>query len=128
MEEEKFSVIKRIKSFKPAFNGIWILLKEEHNSRIHLIAAICALTASALFKISAGKWIAVILATGFVFTAEIFNTALEHLSDFVSPGMNIPVKKIKDLSAAAVLVSVVTALVTGIIVFLPEIIRLFRPA
>lgn len=124
MEPQKFSIRKRIKSFSFAFNGLKILITEEHNSRIHLVAAICVVIASIVFKVSALEWIAVIVAIGFVFALEIVNSAIESMADFVSPEKNEKIKKIKDLSAAGVLISAITALIIGIIVFLPKILGL----
>jgi diacylglycerol kinase len=55
-----------------------------------------------------------------VITAEIINTAIEQIANFISPDKNENIKKIKDLSAAAVLISAVTALSVGLIVFIPK--------
>lgn len=125
MKEEKFSVLNRIRSFIPAFNGLKILIKEEHNSRIHLLAALLVIIASIIFKLSAIEWVAVIFATGFVFVSEIFNSAIENITDFISPLKNETIKKIKDLAAAGVLISSFTSLVIGSIIFLPKLLKLF---
>ncbi|HBE41537.1 MAG TPA: diacylglycerol kinase, partial [Bacteroidales bacterium] len=37
MNPEKFSVKSRFRSFLHAFNGLWLLLKSEHNARIHTL-------------------------------------------------------------------------------------------
>lgn len=124
MHKEKFSLQKRLKSFSHAFSGLRILFKEEHNSWIHLVAAIVVLAAAYFFKINIFEWIAVIFAIGFVFTTELINSAIENISNFISPGMHVTIKKIKDLSAAAVLISAITALIIGLIVFIPKIIEL----
>jgi diacylglycerol kinase len=124
MKRRKFTVSDRLKSFRYAFNGLRQLFIEEPNSRIHLAAAICAITAGFVFKIRTTEWIAVLFAIGFVFAAELFNTSIEKFSDFVSPVKNENIKEIKDLAAAGVLVSAVTALIIGLIVFLPEILKL----
>ena len=124
MKSKKFSLKKRIQSFRYAFNGLKILLKEEHNARIHLFAAIGAIVTSIVLKISLYEWVAVIFAIGFVFAMEILNTVVENMADFISPDMDKRIKKIKDLSAAATLIGAIVALVTGIIIFLPKIIAL----
>src|SRR5712671_5130876 len=67
------------------------------------------------------KAIAVILASGFVWAAELFNTAVEKLADMVSKDFHPKIKFIKDVSAAAVLLSAITAFLTGIIIFLPKV-------
>lgn len=124
MKHQKFSISKRIKSFRFAFNGFKILIKEEHNARIHLFAAACALIAGFALKISIFEWIAIVFAIGFVITLEIINSAIENISDFISPEKHESIKKIKDLAAAGVLLSAVTALIIGLIIFIPKILIL----
>ena len=124
-KQEKFSIRKRLKSFTYAFNGLKVLLSEEHNSRIHLFATVCVVVAGVLLKISLLEWVAVAFAVGLVFSGEIFNSAVEDLSDVVCPERDERIKKVKDLAAAAVLVNAITAAVIGFLVFLPKIIQLF---
>ncbi|MBP5395511.1 MAG: diacylglycerol kinase, partial [Bacteroidales bacterium] len=52
MNNEKFSVRKRIKSFSYAFAGLRVLFREEHNARIHAVAAVLAVAMGFLFRIS----------------------------------------------------------------------------
>jgi len=73
MTQQKFSIKKRIKSFGYALNGLRILLFEEHNSRIHLVAALCAIPIGIILKISTIEWVAIVFAIGFVITVEIIN-------------------------------------------------------
>ena len=124
MKQQNFSPKKRIKSFSYALNGLKILFREEHNSWIHLLVAVCAVVGGFLLKISATEWLAIVLAIGLVISLEIVNSAIENIADFISPEKHDVIKKIKDLSAAAVLVSALTALAIGLIVFLPKIITL----
>ena len=97
-------------------------MKEEQNALIHLILAFAVIMAGIVLKISAFEWIAIIFSIGFVFSFEIINSAIERISDFISPEKNTNIGKIKDLSAAAVLVSALVAFSIGLIVFLPKII------
>lgn len=128
MKQQKFSIKKRLNSFTFAFNGLAILLKEEHNARIHLVAAVCAIIAGFVLKISPYEWISIIFAIGFVIALEAVNSALENMADFVSPAKDERIKRIKDLSAAGVLIGATAALAIGLIVFVPKIIQfmLFR--
>lgn len=124
-EKEKFSIAKRLKSFTYAFNGLKVLFAEEHNSRIHLFATVCVIIAGALLKLSVLEWAAVAFAVGLVFSGEIFNSAIEDLSDVVCPERDDRIKKVKDLAAAAVMVNAIAAAVIGLLVFVPKIIQLF---
>jgi len=119
-----FSISQRLKSFKYAFAGLITLFIEEHNARIHLLGAVVAVILGFVLKISLGEWIALVIVMGLVFICELFNTSLEALADFVSPGKHPQIKKVKDLAAAAVFISALSALITGIIIFIPKIINL----
>ncbi len=125
MTMKKFSIRDRMNSFPYAFNGLWILWKEEHNARIHFVAAICAVVAGVVLHISVCEWLAIVFAIGFVITLEIINSAIENIADFVSPERNEVIKKVKDLAAAGVLFSAFTALVIGLVIFVPKILDLF---
>ncbi len=120
MQKERFSVKKRLKSFKYAFNGLKILIKEEHNSRIHLLAAISVIVLGILFDITIYEWIAIVFTIGLVISFEIINSAIENIADFVSPEKHDKIKKIKDLSASAVLISAFCAVIIGFLIFLPK--------
>lgn len=124
MKQEKFSIAKRLESFKYAFNGLRVLMQEEHNAWIHLFATLCVVVAGILFRISLLEWVAVVFAIGLVFSFEIVNTAVENIADFVCPERDDRIKRIKDLAAAAVLVSAITAAVIGLLVFVPKILAL----
>ena len=121
MGPKKFSISERIKSFKYAFNGLRILIQEEHNARIHLFIAIIIIITGFTFSISNLEWIAVIFAIGFVITSELLNTAIEQIANFISPEKHESIKRIKDISAAAVLISVISAVFIGFIIFWPKI-------
>lgn len=124
MNNEHFSIKKRIKSFSYAFAGLKVLFKEEHNSWIHAVAAVCAITAGFLLDISAIEWIAIIIVIGMVISAEIVNSSLERTADFIKAERDDRKRDIKGLGAAAVLICAITAAITGIIIFLPKLIAL----
>jgi diacylglycerol kinase (ATP) len=115
-----FSLKERSKSFKYAFEGVKAFFKEEHNARIHLLATIAVIVLSIIFPVSKMEAIALVLAVGFVWVAEIFNTAIEKMMDFISVDKDDRIKTIKDLSAAAVLVAALIAVITGCFIFIPK--------
>lgn len=124
MKKERFSVKKRMKSFQYAFAGLKVLFGHEHNSWIHAVAAICVIVAGFLFRISYVEWIAALIVIGMVFSAEIFNSSLERIADYIQPEKDERIRDIKDLGSAAVLVTAITAAAIGIMIFLPKIIML----
>ena len=86
-----------------------------------MVATVIILIFAIIFNLNATEWTAIIFSIGLVITAEIINTAIENIADFISPDKSEKIKKIKDLSAAAVLISALTALAIGLIVFIPKI-------
>lgn len=116
-----FSVKARIKSFRYAFDGLNSFFATQHNAIIHLAITIFVFAGAAFFDLAKSEWAAIVLATGLVWVAELFNTAIEKLSDMVSKEFHPIIKFIKDVSAAAVLVSAIAALIMGGIIFLPKI-------
>ncbi|MDE6193784.1 MAG: diacylglycerol kinase family protein [Muribaculaceae bacterium] len=122
MIQEKFSIRKRLRSFRYAFSGIATLLRDEHNSRIHVFAMVCAIAAGFLLRISPTEWCVVVLCCGAVLTAEAMNSAVEAIADLVSPEFHPLVKKAKDVAAAGVLMTAIAAAVAGLIIFLPKLI------
>ena len=122
MRQPGFSIRKRIKSFGYAFNGLRLLIKEEHNAWIHVMATILAILLGFAFTISKTEWVALVFSIGFVFALELVNSAIENLADYSSPGTHELIKKVKDLSAAAVLIAAITALSIGLLIFIPKIV------
>ncbi len=92
--------------------------------RIHGIVFVLVLAAGFFFKISSADWLVILLASGLVFSMEVLNTAAEFFLDKYYPDYSEDVGKVKDMTAAAVLVAALFAAVAGLIIFIPEIIAL----
>lgn len=123
---EKFSFEKRLKSFSYAFKGLSTLFKNEHNALIHLAAAIVAVAAGFIFEINATEWLALVIVSGLVFVAELFNSSVEALADSVTREHNDMIGRAKDYAAAAVLVAAIISVIAGLIIFVPKIITIFK--
>lgn len=122
----KFEMKKRLRSFKYAFNGIKILLANEHNAWIHSVAAVVVIVAGLAVGLSRTEWLLVILCIGMVFAAEAMNTAIERLTDLYSPDYHPKAGAAKDLAAGAVLITAMAAAVVGLWIFLPKLIALWK--
>ena len=126
MTSTRFSLKSRMGSFKFAFRGLWLLLRNEHNSRIHLFAAVIAIALGFFLKINLFEWSVLVIVTGIVFISELFNTSLETISDIVDSEWNEKIRNAKDYAAAAVLVAAIISLVAGGIIFIPKLLNLFK--
>ncbi len=124
-EKKRFSIVARAKSFTHAFRGIGIIIKTTHNFWVQIFFAAVAILLGFILKISHVEWILIIFVIGFVLVAEAFNTAIEIDIDLTSPNYHPYARDIKDVSAGAVLLSVIAACVIGLIIFFPKILALY---
>ncbi len=120
MNSQKNMTIKsRGKSFSYAFNGLLQLFRLEPNAKLHTLATIAVTVAGFVRHIGHWQWVALVIAMGLVWITEAINTCVEKLCDFCCDNRFHPsIKVIKDISAAAVLISAIVSAAVGIIVFL----------
>jgi diacylglycerol kinase (ATP) len=120
MEAEQFSIRARAQSFKYAFDGLRAIFRRDHNIIIHLIATIAVIVLSIWIKVTTAEALVLVFAIGFVWVAELFNTAIEKIMDLISLQRHPQIKFIKDVSAAAVLLASITSAIAGCIIFIPK--------
>ena len=120
-----FSTRARLKSFIYAFHGICICITQEHNAWIHSLITALVISAGFIFHISIMEWIAISLCISIVFSAELINTAIERLTDKISPDYHPDAGIIKDLAAGAVLICAFFSTIIGLLIFVPKIYALF---
>lgn len=115
----KFTFTGRLRSIRYALEGLLLLLKTQYNAWIHLLATIIVVLAGFYYEITATHWAIITLTIISVWVAETLNTAFEYLCDVTNPEFHPLVKKAKDISAGAVLISALGAIIIGLIIFLP---------
>ena len=120
MERRRFSWKERGNSFTYAWAGIKAVFRTEHNTWIHLALTAAAIVLGLVLKIGRGELLALIIVMTMVWTAEIFNTAIEKTMDFISREKHPQIKLVKDLAAAAVLITALSAVIVGAIIFIPK--------
>ena len=124
MEKSNKPFIKTmIASFGFAIVGIQKLVTER-NFRIHGIAGVLAIVAGFYLSISLIEWCIVVIVIGLVLTAEAFNSAIEEVCNRITLDEDPSIKRIKDISAAAVLLLAIAAAIVGTFIFLPKIVSL----
>jgi undecaprenol kinase len=115
-----------IRSFSHAFYGIKETWLCQRNFKIHTLCAAVAVCLGLLLKLDTMSWLALMLTIAFVLTAELINTALEHLVDLAANSLYHPLAKAaKDASAGAVLIASAFAVISGLIIFVPPFLNLF---
>jgi diacylglycerol kinase len=109
---------KTLSSFKPAFSGLFYVIKNENNFRFHLLATMLVIGFGIYQQITLFDWILLFFTIGFVMSLEILNSAIEKLVDIVSPEHNPRAGLIKDISAASVLVASIAAIIIAVFIFI----------
>ncbi|MDW3195019.1 MAG: diacylglycerol kinase family protein [Cytophagales bacterium] len=79
--QRPFEFTGRIRSFKYAFAGLWVMLKTQHNAWIHFVATIITIAMAVVYQLTTVEWCFIILAIVSVWMAEALNTAFEFLAD-----------------------------------------------
>jgi|SRR3989344_7026131 len=120
-EKKAWREVKYSEKFRNAFRGLYVFSKTTRHLFIHMISALVVVVFGFYFKVSNLEWILLIFAIGFVFVTETLNTAIEIDIDLTSPEYHPYARDTKDVAAAAVLLSVFTAIIIGLIIFLPKI-------
>ncbi|HHW21980.1 MAG TPA: diacylglycerol kinase family protein [Clostridiaceae bacterium] len=113
-------------SFKNAFRGLLAAFASERNMKIHGMAAVLVILMGIVLRIDNSGWLALFFAIGLVFVCELFNTAIEILTDMITDQYSEKAKKVKDISAGAVMLGAAVSVIIGAMVFLGPIIGLIK--
>jgi len=124
-DSTKFSFTGRLRSITHAITGLVLMLRSQQNAWVHLAATLSVIGFGFLFGISKSDWALLLLVIIIVWVAEALNTAFEFLCDVTNPEFHPVVKQAKDISAGAVLIAAIGAVVIGLIVFAPHIYSMF---
>jgi len=111
----------RLRSFKHAFSGWWVVIRTQKNAWIHALATICVVILAAWLGLGVRDWSVLLLTIAMVWTAEFLNTALEAVVDLASPQQHPLARVGKDVGAAAVLITALSAVVIGCLILGPPL-------
>lgn len=115
-------VVKDIKSFGYALEGLIFALKTQINFKIQLFIGFLASIFAFIFGFSGFEWIILLICICFVLFAELLNTAIEQLVDTFARDFHPQAKIVKDLSAGLVLLVSLFVFIIGVVLFVPHII------
>lgn len=114
-----------LESFKYAWLGIRVALKEERNLRKHLATTVGVFILGFFLSFNTSEFLWLTVACFIVIFAELINTLIENLVDLVTLDFHPLAKKVKDLAAGTVLISSGFAVIIGLILFFPKLIKFF---
>lgn len=112
-----------LSSFKNAFWGIGVAIRNERNIKIHLSVMVLVCMMGVILKISVIEWCLCIVLFGMVIAAELINCAIEATVDLVTKERHPLAKVAKDTAAGAVLVCAISASIIGGIIFIPKMLQ-----
>jgi len=111
------------KPFQISGKGLWWAIKEEQSFRIQLIAVFCVIFAMFWFPLTNAERAICCLMMALVLGLELLNSQLEGMLDMFQPCRDPRIRKIKDLSASAVLMACLGAAAAGLLIFLPYLLK-----
>jgi len=116
-----------VKTFRDAFTGLGYVVRTQRNARIHLSITLLVFAIAAWLRITAQDWAILVLTAALVWTSELINTALEAVVDLASPQEQPLARAAKDLAAGAVLIAALAAIVVGVLLLGPALLRKLMP-
>lgn len=115
----------RLKSLRYAILGAYKLITTEHSIMVQFSIGIIVTVLGIVFDITKTEWIFQTLAIGMVLAIEGLNTAVEKIADFIHPDHHERIGFIKDIAAGAVAFAAISAIIIGLIIYIPYFIELF---
>jgi len=106
-----------VESFNAAIEGFVYVFKSQRSMRLHFLMGLFAALLGVLLNFNYMELIMLCLTIAFVLFAEMFNTAIEYTVDLVSQEYHPLARIVKDIGAGAVLLSAITSIVVGYILF-----------
>jgi len=116
---------KLFKSFRYAGRGLKYVTKNEQNFQLEILGGIFIIILMYLFPTRSLEKIALFIVIFAVLVIELINTIFERVVDMLKPRMHPYAQLVKDIMAAAVLLSSIGAVIVGVIIFYPYIKDLF---
>lgn len=107
---------KYINKFRYAFAGLCDGILHDHSITLQCLIGLCVLAVCICLPLTCWEWVLIILLIALVIAFEFINSAIEAITDEISPEYSLAAKKIKDYAAAAVLIVSLAAGVAGIII------------
>ncbi len=118
-----------IQSFNNAVHGLLTAVNVEKNMKIHIVAAIFVIAFSLFFDFTRVEMGMLTITITMVFMAELFNTAIEEITDLASGGKYSKLaKNTKDIAAGAVFIAAINAVLVGYLLFYNRILDLSKSA
>jgi diacylglycerol kinase len=111
--------------FRDAFRGLKLGIRGHSSFFVHFFFAVLVLAAGMVLRCRALEWCLLLGCIGMVFTAELFNSAIETAFRGLDESTRPSVRACLDIAAGAVLLASIVAAIIGSIIFLGRLMELF---
>ncbi|MEK7450840.1 MAG: diacylglycerol kinase family protein [Patescibacteria group bacterium] len=115
-----------LQSFGYAFEGIFHALKYNQNLRIHFAVGVLVIIASLILHVNSFEMGILGIMILLVISAEMVNSSIEEMVDLISQEHSKEAKIAKDVAAGTVMLTAISSVIVGFLIFFPYVIRLFR--
>ena len=111
-------------SFRDAFRGMSFVVRSQRNAQIQVAIGALTLAAAGISRIPLRDWAVLAVTIALVLSAEAANTVVETIVDTISPSPSEAARIAKDASAGAVLMAAIGAIVVGLLILGPPLLKL----
>lgn len=105
------------KSLYYATKGLLWLMRNERNFQLELLGLFINIILIVVLSLKTTDAVAILGVSFLVLICEAFNTAIEKICDYLQPDFDVKISIIKDIAAAAVWLSALLALLTGLLIY-----------
>jgi len=105
------------KSVRNAINGLIWILRNERNFQYEILGLLINLFLIVYFRLNTFDTLVILIVCFAVLITEIINTCIEKICDIVQPEYDYRIKIIKDAAAGSVVLSVLSAVAAGILIY-----------
>jgi len=104
------------KKFAHAIRGLVVGVRGQDSFWVHLPALLAVIVWAAWLQVSSLRWLLLVVCIAIVLSAELFNSAIEHLARAITDEQHPEIRDALDIASGAVLIVSVGAAVVGMVV------------
>ena len=102
-----------------------VFFRTEANGKLELVITLCTIALSIWLQLATWEFCVVFVCLGLIIMAEMFNTAIERLADFITREHHQEIGDVKDIAAAGVMMICIASGTVAILIFGPKLAEKF---
>ena len=104
------------RKFANALRGMRVGIRDQSSFYVHFSAMLVVVGLASWLGVSRAEWLVLVLCITGVFTAELFNSAIEHLARAITRDEHPEIRDALDVASGAVLLASIGAAIIGLTV------------